>query len=268
MPKCNVTDVWGSVESIRKLSPVIHNITNYVVMNSTANALLAIGASPVMAHALEEMDEMVGIAAALVVNIGTLSREWIKAMFKAAERATLRNIPVILDPVGAGATSFRTETAREFIRVFRPSVIRGNASEIMSVYEDAGTTKGVDSTKASHDAVSTGMSINEDYGSVVCISGETDYVIDAGRIIKIRNGHKMMTRVTGLGCTATALCGAFAAVSENRAQAAAHAMAVMGIAGEIAAERAAGPGTLQVGFYDALFNLSIDDIGQRLKVEN
>jgi len=138
----------------------------------------------------------------------------------------------------------------------------------MSVYEDAGTTKGVDSTKASHDAVSTGMSINEDYGSVVCVSGETDYVIDAGHIIKIRNGHKMMTRVTGLGCTATALCGAFAAVSENRAQAAAHAMAVMGIAGEIAAERAAGPGTLQVGFYDALFNLSIDDIGQRLKVEN
>ncbi len=267
MPKCNASDVWGSVESIRKLSPVIHNITNYVVMNTTANALLAIGASPVMAHATEEMDEMVGIASALVVNIGTLSREWIKAMFKAAERATLRNIPVILDPVGAGATAFRTETAQEFIKAFRPSIIRGNASEIMSVYESSGSTKGVDSAKASHDAVSAGMSINEDYGSVVCISGETDYVIDSGRTVKIRNGHQMMTKVTGLGCTATALCGAFAAVSENRAQAAAHAMAVMGIAGEIAVERAAGPGTLQVFFYDALYNLTIDGIEQRLKVE-
>ncbi len=267
MPGYEVMDVWESVQSIRKASPVVHNITNYVVMNSTANALLAIGASPVMAHAVEEMEEMVNIASALVVNIGTLSRDWIKAMFKAAERANARGIPVILDPVGAGATGFRTETAREFIRTFRPCLIRGNASEIMSVFENTGKTKGVDSTEASHDAVSAGRGINETYGSVVCISGETDYIIGTGRIIKVRNGHPMMTRVTGLGCTATALCGAFAAVNEDRTQAAAHAMAVMGIAGEMAAERASGPGTLQVGLYDALYNLSIDGISQRLKIE-
>jgi hydroxyethylthiazole kinase len=267
MFRLGAANVWESIEGIRRLSPVVHNITNYVVMNSTANALLAIGASPVMAHALEEMDEMAGIASALVINIGTLSREWIKAMFRAAEKANARSIPIILDPVGAGATSLRTETASELIKVFSPSIIRGNASEIMSVFASRGRTKGVDSTEASHDAVSAGREISETYGSVVCISGETDYIIESGQIIKVRNGHQMMTRVTGLGCTATALCGAFAAVNENRAQAAAHAMAVMGIAGEIAVEHASGPGTLQVRFLDALFNLSIDDIGKRLKVE-
>jgi hydroxyethylthiazole kinase len=267
MNKCDVMDVWESVENIKKLSPVVHNITNYVVMNTTANALLAVGASPVMAHAMEEMDEMVGIASALVVNIGTLSRDWIKAMFKAAERANSRGIPIILDPVGAGATGFRTETAREFIKAFRPSVIRGNASEIMSVFENTGKTKGVDSTEASHDAVSAGKRINEAYGSAVCISGETDYIIDANCFIKVRNGHPMMTKVTGMGCTATALCGAYSAVNKNYALAAVHAMAVMGMAGEIAVQGASGPGTLQVRFIDALFNLSIDDIGQRLKVE-
>ena len=267
MLRLGAVDVWESVEGIRRLSPVVHNITNYVVMNTTANALLAIGASPVMAHALEEIDEMVNIASVLVINIGTLSRDWIKAMFKAAEKANARSIPIILDPVGAGATSLRTETAREFIKAFRPSVIRGNASEIMSVLENRGKTKGVDSTEASHNAVSAGRGINEAYGSVVCISGETDYIIDAGQIIKIKNGHQMMTRVTGMGCAATALCGAFAAVNKNYAQAAAHAMAVMGITGEIAAQGASGPGTLQVRFFDALFNLSLEDIGKRLKVE-
>jgi hydroxyethylthiazole kinase len=263
----DVKDVWESVQNIRKVSPVVHNITNYVVMNSTANALLAIGASPVMAHAMEEMDEMVNIASALVINIGTLSREWIKAMFKAAEKANVRGIPIILDPVGAGATSFRTETAREFIKTFRPSLIRGNASEIMSVFENTGKTKGVDSTETSHDAVSAGKGINEAYGSAVCISGETDYIIGAERLIEVRNGHPMMTKVTGMGCAATALCGAFSAVNKNYALAAAQAMAVMGVAGEIAADGSSGPGTLQVRFLDALYNLSIEDIGQRLKVE-
>lgn len=259
--------VWKSVEDIRRLSPVVHNITNYVVMNTTANAILAIGASPVMAHAMEEMDEMVGIASALVVNIGTLSREWVKAMFKAAERASARGIPVVLDPVGAGATSYRTETAREFIQTFRPSIIRGNASEIMSVFEDAGKTKGVDSTEASHDAVSAGRGISRTYGSAVCISGETDYIVAGEKTIKVANGHPLMTRVTGLGCTATALCGAFAAVNGDYAQAAAHAMAVMGIAGEMAADGASGPGSLQMRFLDILYGMKSADINKRIKIE-
>ncbi len=263
----HASSIWESVESIRKASPVVHNITNYVVMNSTANALLAIGASPVMAHAVEEIADMVNIARALVINIGTLSREWVNAMFKAADEAVKRGIPVILDPVGAGATGYRTETAREFLKTVRPAIVRGNASEIMALIEDKAKTKGVDSTDASHDAVAAGRGINEAYGVTVCISGETDYIVGRDRIVKIGNGHPMMTKVTGMGCAATALCGAFAAVNPDFAKAAAHAMAVMGIAGEIAAEKAAGPGSLQVRFLDALHGLTSKDIAERLKME-
>ncbi len=261
------SNVWKSLENIRAKSPVVHNITNYVVMNSTANALLAVGASPVMAHAGEEVSDMVGIASALVINIGTLSKEWVQSMFRAAEQAKKRRIPILLDPVGAGATPYRTATARDLVKEFRPEIIRGNASEVMAVYEDAAKTKGVDSSEASDTAVAAARSIHEAYGSVVCISGGTDYVVGRDRIVKIHNGHPMMTRVTGMGCAATALCGAFAAVEDDYIRAAAHAMAIMGIAGEIAAEGAGGPGTLQVRFFDTLYRLTIGDIDTRLKME-
>ena len=259
--------IWSSVERIRRESPVIHNITNYVVMNSTANALLAIGASPVMAHAEEEVEDMVGIASALVVNIGTLSKKWVKAMRKAAARARKRGIPVVLDPVGAGATRYRTETARGLIEESTPAIIRGNASEIMALLDRSGGTKGVDSTAASSDALAAARALSERSGSVVCVSGETDYIVSGQDEARIRNGHSMMPRVTGLGCTASALCGAFAAVQNTPALAAAQAMAVMGIAGEIAAAQAAGPGSLQVAFLDALYRLTGADIAQRLKAE-
>jgi len=256
---------WQAVEDIRRLSPVVHNITNYVVMNTTANALLAIGASPVMAHADEEVADMVGIASALVINIGTLSREWIKAMHKAAERALELGIPIVLDPVGAGATGFRTATARGLVSSIRPAIIRGNASEIMAVCGDQARTKGVDSTEASHAAVEAARSLHERWGSTVCISGATDYIIGGKEPYLVRNGHPMMTRVTGLGCTATALCGAFAAVNKDYPLATAQAMAVMGIAGEMAAAGAEGPGTLQVRFLDAMYRLNGDDIAQRIR---
>ena len=265
--KGNESIVWESVEKIRRTSPVVHNITNYVVMNSTANALLAIGASPVMAHAGEEVEDMVNIARALVINIGTLSREWVKSMFSAAEQATKRGIPVILDPVGAGATRYRTETAREFLKTIRPAIVRANASEIMALFEEGAKTKGVDSTDASHDAIAAARGISGACGAVVCVSGETDYIITGDRTVKIGNGHPMMTRVTGMGCAATALCGAFAAVDKDYVKAAAHAMAVMGIAGEMAAEKAAGPGSLEVGFLDALYGLTAKDVEERLKME-
>ncbi|MGA2083874.1 MAG: hydroxyethylthiazole kinase [Holophaga sp.] len=262
----DVLDVWQAVEAIRKSSPVVHNITNYVVMNSTANALLALGASPVMAHAEEEVAEMVGIASALVINIGTLSKEWIKAMFKAAEAAREKGIPVVLDPVGAGATTFRTGTARGLVGAVRPAIIRGNASEIMAVCGDQARTRGVDSSEASHDAVAAAMILHETWGSAVCVSGETDYIVGGRTLYQVRNGHPMMPRVTGLGCTATALCGAFAAVTRDRALAAAQAMVVMGIAGEIAADGAEGPGSLQVRFLDALYNLTADQIARRIRL--
>jgi len=258
---------WQAIQSIRQQSPVVHSITNYVVMNNTANALLALGASPVMAHAPEEMVEMVGIASALVLNIGTLSKEWIRAMFMAAEAARKKGTPIILDPVGAGATSYRTSTARELLQEARPAILRGNASEIMATCGDLAQTKGVDSTEASHDALSAAHSLQRTYGATVSISGETDYIVGDGRTIRVHNGHPLMPRVTGLGCTATALTGAFAAVTPDPVLAAAQAMAVMGIAGEMAAEKDEGPGSLQLHFIDALYRMDRADVERRIKVE-
>jgi hydroxyethylthiazole kinase len=265
----NITagDIWSAVRAIREKAPVVHSITNYVVMNSTANALLALGASPVMAHAEEEVEEMVGIASALVLNIGTLSPAWVRAMFRAAETARKRKIPIVLDPVGAGATSYRTRTARELIEAVPPEIVRGNASEIMALLDETSRTKGVDSAASSEAAVAIGRELHAKCGAAVCISGETDYTIGRSGVIRGKNGHVLMTRVTGLGCAASALCGAFAAVVPDPAVAAAGAMAVMGIAGEIAFERSQGPGSLQVEFLDALHRLSASDIEQRLRIE-
>lgn len=265
--KITAAEIFKSIELIRCQSPVVHNITNYVVMNNTANALLAIGASPVMAHAEEEVEDMVNIASALVINIGTLSESWINSMFKAARQARKKGIPVILDPVGAGATAYRTKTARNLINGEPPAVIRGNASEIMALGDDKARTKGVDSAAFSEAAIDIARGLSETHHCVVCVSGPTDYIVDKEKILRIKNGHPLMSRVTGLGCTASALCGAFAAVEKQPFAATAEAMAVMGIAGEMAAEAAAGPGTLQTHFLDDLYRLSEDDIRRRLKVE-
>ncbi|MEN6374272.1 MAG: hydroxyethylthiazole kinase [Smithella sp.] len=260
-------DVYKSMETIRQKAPVIHNITNYVVMNNTANALLALGASPVMAHAVEEVEEMVNISSALVINIGTLSESWISSMLKAAAQAKKNGIPVIIDPVGAGATTYRTKTARDLVGGNPPTIIRGNASEIMALSDDKTRTKGVDSAAASDAAIVAAQNLSEIYKCVVCVSGAVDYVVEGRQIIRVMNGHPLMTRVTGLGCTASALCGAFAAVEKSILAATTKAMAVMGIAGEMAAEKAAGPGSLQMHFLDNLYNMTEDDIKRRLKVE-
>jgi hydroxyethylthiazole kinase len=255
-----------TLAELRKQGPVVHNITNYVVMNNTANALLAVGASPVMAHAQEEMADMVAIASALVINIGTLSKEWVRSMFLAAEHAAKRGIPIVIDPVGAGATPYRTSTVRELLAAVRPAIIRGNGSEIMATCGERAQTKGVDSGAASNDAVAAAKALHESTGAAVCISGATDYIVSAAGVTQIANGHPMMTRVTGLGCTATAICGAFAAVNRNYGQAAAQAMVVMGIAGEIAAEGAEGPGSLQVRFLDTLYKMDAETIEQRIRL--
>jgi hydroxyethylthiazole kinase len=259
--------IYGSIEAIRHQAPVIHNITNYVVMNNTANALLAIGASPVMAHAAEEVEEMVNIAQALVINIGTLSEHWVASMFKAVRQARKKGIPVILDPVGAGATGYRTRTARELIDSGKPTIIRGNASEIIALADDQSKTKGVDSAAASDSAIVTAQKLAQTHKCVVCISGATDYIIDGENILGIKNGHPLMTKVTGFGCTASALCGAFAAVEVLPFVATAKAMAVMGIVGEMAAAISSGPGSLQTNFLDALYLLTEVDISSRLKLE-
>jgi len=263
--KITAENIYADVAKIRETAPLVHNITNYVVMNTTANALLALGASPVMAHAEQEVEEMTGIARALVINIGTLSRPWVTAMFRAAGRAGELGIPLVLDPVGAGATSYRTKTCLDLIDTVPPAIIRGNASEIMALTGQDARTKGVDSSDPSVAALDAARRLNEETGSTVCVSGEVDYIVDGEDVITIENGHPMMARVTGLGCTATALCGAFAAVNPSFPAAAAGAMAVMGIAGEMAAEHSEGPGSLQVAFLDILFRLSEADLKGRLR---
>jgi len=260
--------IWDDVKKIRLQAPLVHNITNYVVMNSTANALLAIGAAPVMAHSREEVEEMVGLASALVLNIGTLSSSWIEAMLIAGRAAKSRGIPTILDPVGAGATSLRTNAAHKILKEVRPVIIRGNGSEIYALARAEGVTRGVDSTMGAEGAQEAARELSVERTCTVSVSGETDIIIRDKHTIKIRNGHPMMARVTGLGCTASALTGAFAAVNPDPLEAAAHAMALLGIAGEIAAQNADGPGSLQQNLLDVLYTIDKNQIDDHLQCES
>ncbi len=263
----NAKAIWKDVEKIRAERPLVHNITNYVVMNTTANALLAIGASPVMAHAVEEVEEMAGLASALVLNIGTLSRPWIESMHKAAAAAKAKGIPIVLDPVGAGATKLRTETALALMGGSCPTIVRGNASEIRALVFAEHATKGVDSRHASEAAVEAARALSLRYGCVVSVSGAIDVIVGGVSLVRVANGHHLMPRVTGLGCSATALTGAFASVNPSPLLAAVHAMAVMGIAGEMAAEGCRGPASMMTGFIDALYVLTERDIEARLRLE-
>ncbi|MBD2533769.1 hydroxyethylthiazole kinase [Nostoc flagelliforme FACHB-838] len=261
----NAHSIWSDIQKIHNSVPLIHNITNYVVMNNTANALLALGASPVMAHAIEEVEDMVSIARALVINIGTLSETWIEAMQKAMQKAHELKKPIVLDPVGAGATPYRTATAQKLIETINLTVIRGNASEIYSLVGEDTQTKGVDSTQQSEFAIEAAKSLAQRNKCTVVISGMKDLIVNADQVIQIENGHPLMAKVTGMGCTATALIGAFLAVNTDAFIASAHATAVIGIAGEIAAHQATGPGSLQIHFLDALYKLKKEDIEEKLK---
>lgn len=261
------TEVSKNLKALRETTPLVHNITNFVVMNNTANALLAIGASPVMAHAVEEMEDMVAIAGALVINIGTLNPQWVDGMLAAGKAARNKGIPIILDPVGAGATPYRTETCLQIIEECKPTVIRGNSSEIMALVNASVKTKGVDSTASSEDALATAQEFAKQLNAVIVVSGATDYITDGNRTIAVKNGHPLMPKVTGLGCTASSLCGAFAAANPHLLEACASAMVCLGIAGEIAAEKSDGPGTLQLHLLDALCNLDATGIEKYTKAE-
>jgi len=247
-------ETWATLQRLRERVPLVQSITNYVSMDVTANALLAIGAAPAMVHAAEEVEEFVGIAHALVINIGTLSPPWVEAMRLAADRAVALGKPWVLDPVGAGATRYRTDTARELAER-RPTIIRGNASEILAVAGAANATRGVDSAHASSDAVESARGLARQLGCVVAVTGAVDYVTDGARTLSVSNGHPLMTRVTALGCSATALVGAFAAVHADALVATAAALGTLGVAGEIAARDADGPGTFRWKLLDALYLL-------------
>jgi len=245
---------------VRDTKVLVHNVTNYVVMNSTANVLLAAGASPVMAHAQEEVAEMASLAGAVVLNIGTLSPAWVTAMEMAGTAANRKGIPLVLDPVGSGATEYRTRTARRLAGELDIAVVRGNASEILSMSGLDTVTKGVDAAHDVGEAARVAAQLAETLGSVVAITGEVDLVTDGRTVLRISAGHPLMGRVTGTGCASTALVGAFCAGHPNTTAAAAGALAYLGLAGERAAETAQGPGSFQVALYDALAALEPDDI--------
>lgn len=258
--------VWQGLERVRESGPLVLSVTNYVAANLNANGLLAVGASPVMTHQVEEIEDLVRIAGGVVVNMGIPAGKLPDAMYRAGECANRSGKPLVFDPVGAGASQYRNRVCAKLLAVSSPDIIRGNASEILALAGQGQATKGVDSAHGSLEARSAARGLAEKHGCAVCVSGEIDLVTDGKREILIDNGHAMMPRITGLGCTASALAGAFAAVMDDMVEALAACMAVLSVAGEIGAEQAAGPASLQTGIIDALYTLSKEQIKERAKI--
>jgi len=266
MPSCTA-HAARNLAAVRDKRPLVHNITNFVVMNFTANALLAMGASPVMAHAAGEVEEMVSLAGALVLNIGTLTEEWVESMIRAGRKAFACKIPVVLDPVGSGATTLRTRSARRIIAETRPTVVRGNASEVLSLTDAPSKTRGVDSAHSVGAATAAARSLALELGATLAITGPEDLVTDGTRVIRITNGHPLMARVTGTGCAATVIIGAFLAVDPDPVGATATALAYFGLAGEVAARHAAAPGSFMIQMLDALYTITPEQLEEECRIE-
>ena len=257
----------ASLRTLRERKPLVHQITNYVVMNETANATLALGALPVMAHAPQEVEEMVGLAGALVLNIGTLSDHWIESMLAAGLAANQRGTPVVLDPVGAGATAYRTDAARRILDTVGVAVVRGNAGEVATLVGREAEVRGVESIAAGADASTLAREAARSLGCVVAVTGPVDHVSDGERLLSVANGDELLATVTGTGCMATAITGCFLAVrADSPLEGAAEALAAFGVAGEDAAAAARGPGSFHVGLYDALYALEPGDLDARARI--
>lgn len=256
------------LESVREKCPLVHHITNYVTVNDCANITMCAGAAPVMAHALEEVEEMVSYAGALVLNIGTLDPAQITSMLKAGHAAESHNIPIILDPVGAGATELRTSTARMLMNELSISVLKGNAGEIGVLAGADAEVRGVDSAGLSGDAVSITKSFAERTGITVVMSGKTDIISDGKKTLLVDNGDPMMGAISGTGCMAASLIGAYAAVSSDYVDSSAVALAVFGLAGEWASKRSSGPGSFKMALFDDLSRIRSDDIDTGGKIRS
>jgi hydroxyethylthiazole kinase len=256
-----------ALRELRERRPLVHQITNYVVMNETANATLALGALPVMAHAREEVEEMVALAGALVLNIGTLSPHWIEAMLLAGKAANEHGVPVVLDPVGAGATRFRTETARRLLDEVKVAVLRGNQGEVATLVGVQAEVRGVESIGAGGEPADLARTAARNLGLVASVTGPIDHVSDGDRVLAVANGHELLAMVTGTGCMSSAITGCFLAVARDRPlEASAGALAAFGVAAEDAARDAKGPGSFHVGLYDALAALEPDALDARAKI--
>jgi hydroxyethylthiazole kinase len=258
----------ATLASIRDKRPLVHQITNYVVMNETANATLALGALPVMSHAREEVEEMVRLAGALVLNIGTLSERWIEAMLLAGRAASERGTPIVLDPVGAGATRYRTETAKRLLDELAVTAVRGNEGEVATLVGAEAEVRGVESIGTTGDPAELARRAARSLGLVVAVTGPVDHVSDGERLVRVANGHALLRTVSGTGCMSTAITGCFlAAKPEAALAAAAEALAAFGVAAEDAAETASGPGTFHANLYDALAALDPDSLDERARFE-
>ena len=246
----------STLRALREGKPLVHQITNYVVMNETANATLALGALPVMAHAGEEVEEMAGLASALVLNIGTLSEHWVEAMLLAGGAANVRRIPVVLDPVGAGATAYRTRTAHRILGLVDVTVLRGNAGEIATLVGAQAEVRGVESMSTGLEPAELARLAAKALGVIASVTGPVDHVSDGERVLAVSNGHELLATVTGTGCMSTAITGCFLAAKPGEPlEAAAEALAAFGVAAEDAAAGAGGPGTFHARLYDALYAL-------------
>jgi hydroxyethylthiazole kinase len=258
----------ATLSTIRERKPLVHNITNYVVMNETANATLALGALPVMAHAGEEVEEMARLAAALVLNIGTLSTQWIEAMVLAGGAATARGTPIVLDPVGVGATEFRTRTAHRLLDIVDVTVLRGNAGEVATLVGAHAEVRGVESIVAGLDPAELARTAARRLGVVASVTGPVDHVSDGDRLLTVASGHELLATVTGTGCMASALTGCFLAAKPGEpVEAAAEALAAFGVAAEDAARGADGPGTFHARLYDGLYALDPETLDERARIE-
>jgi len=258
----------ADLAAIRERRPLVHQITNYVVMNETANATLALGALPVMAHALEEVEEMASGAGALVLNIGTLSRHWIEAMLLAAKAANRAGVPVVLDPVGAGATNLRTETAKRLLDETEIAVVRGNAAEVATLVGRQSEIRGVESIGAGDSGSELAKTAAATLGCVVAVTGPVDHVSDGDHAVAVANGHELLATVSGTGCMSSAITGCFLAVAADRPlEAATEALVAFGLAGEYAAQGATGPGSFHVNLYDALYNLDPGTLDERARID-
>ncbi len=260
------TDAFAVLARVRQDKPVVHHLTNWVTVYDCAQILKSIGASPVMAHAPEEVADMVRIASALVLNIGTLTTEFVEAMKLAAVAANQKGIPVILDVCGAGATRFRDQKTNEILDAAHISIIKGNASEIARVAGTNVRTRGVDSAEVQGDLLALSQSLARQRNAVVVATGAEDLVTDGNRTYRIRNGHELMTSVVGTGCMAASVIGAFAAVEPDLALAAACALSDYGIAAELAAKQATGPAAFKLQLFDCFHNLDRETVGSMAKI--
>jgi hydroxyethylthiazole kinase len=258
----------ATLRDLRERKPLIHHITNYVVMNETANVTLAIGALPVMAHAVEEVEEMASAASALVLNIGTLSRHWIEAMLLAGKAANGGSVPVVLDPVGVGATTYRTETAKRILAEVRVSIVRGNAAEVAALAGLQAEIRGVEAIGVEAGGATIARTAASGLGVVASVTGPVDHVSDGTRTLAVSNGDPLLATITGSGCMATTMTGCFAAVRPDApVDAAAFALAAFGVAAEDAARDAGGPGTFHARLYDALYALTPESLDERANID-